>query len=619
MVTDRDETFSDYNISVDISGAKEQRTICPECEHTHKVRGQKDLSVSIVTETWYCHRCGFKGKLKKANYKQYKSNYNRTYTQYQEKKENAVEVPKNEIKQVSNEEYEAINLAYSKMGNLTENALKYLNDRKISEDTAVLAGLKSNIVYSHKIGEKCDAIAFPVFRNSFCVNIHCRTIKSKDFIQAKGGNQTCCFNQDSLIDADVIFITEGQMDSLSLMECGYQAVISCPNGAPPVGAKQLENKLSWIEENRQHFEHADKIILCMDKDEPGIAFEKIVAEKIDISKCYTMDYPEDCKDANDVLVKYGKEKLIYCVEKAKAFPISGIVEFRDFQEDIVNYYLTQGKENLFTTGLSDLDQKFGLLPSTLNILTGVPSHGKSEFMDQIIVNTIKLHNWKWAIYTPENFPLKLYFQKLSEKWIGKPLFKIMGEEYTIPRMSQQELVTAIKELSKNIKILTAGNEAGDDLDGILRRVELTIRRDNVKSFIIDPWNEVEHLRPKGLSETEYISQSLTKLRNFARRFDVLCWIIAHPAKLLKDKTGNYPVPTPWDISGSAHWRNKADCCFCIWRDVDSKEEYKRNVVELHVQKVRNKIQGRANYIVPFEWHRATGILTAPHRYDHRDL
>ena len=67
-----------------------------------------------------------------------------------------------------------------------------------------------------------------------------------------------------------------------------------------------------------------------------------------------------------------------------------------------------------------------------------------------------------------------------------------------------------------------------------------------------------------MSETEYISQSLTTIRKFARRYDVHVWVVAHPTKMQKDNDGNYPIPTAYDAAGSTHWRNKADnVLFCV--------------------------------------------------------
>ena len=96
-----------------------------------------------------------------------------------------------------------------------------------------------------------------------------------------------------------------------------------------------------------------------------------------------------------------------------------------------------------------------------------------------------------------------------------------------------------------------------------------------------------------MTETEYISQSLTKVRRFARENDVHVWLVAHPTKLRRLDNGSYPVPTPYDISGSAHWRNKADNALAIWRDTS---EFNNPLVQIHIQKIRFKEIGRPGMV-----------------------
>ena len=128
------------------------------------------------------------------------------------------------------------------------------------------------------------------------------------------------------------------------------------------------------------------------------------------------------------------------------------------------------------------------------------------------------------------------------------------------------------------------------LDAILNKAKTLIFRHGINGLIIDPWNEIEHFRPNNLSETEYISMALSKIRRFARVYNVHVWVVAHPAKIRKDpKTGNYPVPTPYDISGSAHWRNKADNCITVFRNFKEKA---KDHVDIYIQKIRFKEIGR---------------------------
>ena len=106
-------------------------------------------------------------------------------------------------------------------------------------------------------------------------------------------------------------------------------------------------------------------------------------------------------------------------------------------------------------------------------------------------------------------------------------------------------------------------------------------------------NELDHSRPNNQTETEYISSALTKIRQFARTYKVHVWLVAHPAKLYKDKDGKYPVPTPYDISGSAHYRNKADNAITVWRNVGHDDQ---TVSDIHVQKIRFKEVGKVGLV-----------------------
>ncbi len=107
--------------------------------------------------------------------------------------------------------------------------------------------------------------------------------------------------------------------------------------------------------------------------------------------------------------------------------------------------------------------------------------------------------------------------------------------------------------------------------------------------MIDPWNELESLRPAQMTETEYISAALKRIRVFARQRGVHVWVVVHPAKLQRSESGKYPIPTLYDCAGSAHWRNKADNGIVVWRDLSSDD---RAEVEIHVQKVRFRMVGK---------------------------
>jgi len=139
------------------------------------------------------------------------------------------------------------------------------------------------------------------------------------------------------------------------------------------------------------------------------------------------------------------------------------------------------------------------------------------------------------------------------------------------------------------------------IDAILDAAKALVLRMGVRVLVLDPWNEIEHQRPAGMTEAEYVSASLMRMRRFARLHDILLVVIAHPKLLEKKSDGTYPVPTPYDIAGGANWRNKADNCIAIAADPRSKT----GAVEIHVQKVKFKLFGKVG-MVPMTWDRPTG-------------
>jgi len=219
------------------------------------------------------------------------------------------------------------------------------------------------------------------------------------------------------------------------------------------------------------------------------------------------------------------------------------------------------------------------------VVTGIPGHGKSEWLDALMVNLCMKAGWGFAVFSPENQPLERHFAKLAEKVAEKPFFPGYHE-----RMSVGDLEIA-KAFLQHYFTFVLPPEDKLTVDGILELCQHVILKKGVKGIVIDPWNEIDHTRSQNMTETEYISYSLTRVRRFARQYGVHIWLVAHPTKLQKKPDAKeYPVPTPYDISGSAHWRNKADNCIAVYRRKDTNE------VEIHVSKIRFKDVGKVGVL-----------------------
>jgi len=255
------------------------------------------------------------------------------------------------------------------------------------------------------------------------------------------------------------------------------------------------------------------------------------------------------------------------------------------------------------TGWPSLDKHYTVVPGQLTVVTGWPGSGKSEWVDALIVNLIH-QGWRAALFSPENQPIKLHAAKILEKVIGKPFGKGPTE-----RMTKQDIhEIGIDVLRARIAFVTAPEEGARTANNVLEAAWpwLDNFRGEKRALVIDPWNELEHWRPPNLSETEYISQQLSLVRNWARANDIHVFIVAHPAKMRREE-GKLPVPRLDMIAGSQHWWNKADCAVTVWRDMENQDSPE---IEVHVQKVRFKHVGRPG-VVPLNYDRVTGRYSEP--------
>ena len=231
-----------------------------------------------------------------------------------------------------------------------------------------------------------------------------------------------------------------------------------------------------------------------------------------------------------------------------------------------------------SVGIKCLDEYYTVYPGQLNILNGIPGHGKTLMMDTIAVNMAKNHGWKFAVFSPESYPVDIYYQKLIDIITKKP-FSGHGKP------TEMEFSLAVKFVEEHFYVFDPSKE-NLNLSSVLSSTEKAIKEKGVKATIIDPFNELESTKPKDLSTTEYIGQCLSKCRNFARIHQLGFWIVVHPRKMNRDKDGNTPVPDLYDVDGSAHWKNKADNGLCVWRNFED------NTTEIHVQKIKNRYGGK---------------------------
>jgi twinkle protein len=232
-------------------------------------------------------------------------------------------------------------------------------------------------------------------------------------------------------------------------------------------------------------------------------------------------------------------------------------------------------------GIPGFDEYVSFMPAQITTITGIPGSGKSEFTDYIMACAAKNHGWKFAVCSFENQPSSLHITKIMEKLTGKAFAHRTDAS---SRMNMDDLNYGFDMIKHHFTFINI-NQVNVTIDGILEKAKELVLRQGIHGLLIDPWNYCEHHRGSGQTETEYVSECLSKMKAFCLVTGVHLFLIAHPVKMQKTG-GKYEVPTLYNISGSAHFFNKTDNGITVYRD------FENNVVDVHIQKVRYSWLGK---------------------------
>ena len=524
-------------------GKKKQ--FCPECHANRTDKRDKSLSVDWEKCIAHCHYCGksfFFGKTEKMAYTPQPKNRQEAKT-------------------------------YRKPGRLTneepldENMCRWFSDRGIPAEVAGAEGIVKVCRKMPQTGKIEKCIVFPYTVEGELANRKYRD-GAKHFMLEKDA-RLVPWRIDHIRDTPECIITEGEMDALSFLVAGRDDVVSVPNGA--------QKNLTWLEDFIEtHLENKTRIYIAADTDAKGLELRAELIRRFGEEKCRIVTYGEGCKDANELLQQGGVAALRTAIEEAQEVPLEGVFTAGDVRGELEALF-EKGLQKGATLDMGDLDNLLSVEVGRLMIVTGIPGDGKSEFLDEMAVRLSLRYDWRCAWFSPENFPVTLHHPKLMEKLIGK--------RFKQGTMTPMEFDAAVRYLSRNFFDILP--EEGYRVDTILEKAEALVRRKGIRVFILDPYNCLEHQIPTGQSETQYISEFLEKLRSFAHRRQVLVVLAAHPTKMKKDPiSGKYPVPTMYDVSGSAAFFNKADFGLAIERDRT------QGVTRIHVQKVKFRHLGQ---------------------------
>ena len=512
------DEFNQYGLEEKTQG------ICPLCSHDRKPKNKKAKCASYDWERGLgtCHNCNTTFQL-------------HTYQR----------------KGASEKEYvrpSALHVVDPEQ--LGSKVYEWFKTRGISQKTLDELYVTEGSEYMPQTGKAENTIQFNYIMGDQLINIKYRDGR-KNFKLYKGAEKVF-YNINSIVGYDTCVITEGEMDVLALHEAGIKNSISVPNGAT-----LNSNNLDYLDNCIDYFEDKEKIILAVDSDEAGQALQSELVRRLGAEVCYLVSF-DDCKDANEYLQKHGKEKLQERINTARPVPLENVTTFKDIEDEVTDF-VRNGFKKGYQVGLNNFDEIFSTYTGQFITVTGIPSSGKSDFVDQMVVGYNNNYGWKTAFASPENAPTYLHAHKLMRKtWQGMPSSKdIHGDKWN----------RVANHVNDNYFFIDMERYT---LESVLRKGAELVKRKGIKCLVIDPYNKVRDTNAVSDDVNRYTMDYLSKIEAFCKKYDVLTFIVAHPTKMMRDQNGKIQEPTMYNIKGGGEWYDASYHGLLVHRDYEAK-------------------------------------------------
>ncbi len=270
---------------------------------------------------------------------------------------------------------------------------------------------------------------------------------------------------------------------------------------------------------------------------------------------------------------------------------SPIMDAEQAAPALVRWHVTGPPEGM-SYGWPSLDNFVKAVRGEWTLLTGYGAHGKSHLMDAAMVNMMG-KGWKFATYATENTPYERHVKGLAQKFLGKRFSECTVDEIRLAQAWLKDKVYFIEP-------------AEPTLEAVIAQFWKLAKEKKIHGVIIDPWNEIEHMVPMGMTETQYTARALIKFRRLCEAAHVHGWIVAHPSKIQTirkagDESHGRPVVRLADVSGSSHFENKCFFGLSVWRKTNSDKKDDQGHDERHVNcvyilKARNEDMGKVGMV-----------------------
>lgn len=505
----------------------DQKAVCPKCAHTRKKSNDPSLYINVYKGVWKCYNPGCEW-------------------------ENGGGVPNQQrnMKEYTRPE--------STASDLSQKVKDYFETyRLISAKTVEAFRVTAGETYMPQVQKNTMAIHFNYYRNGELINIKYKD--SQKHFKMVGGAELIFYGMDTVKDFKYVIIGEGEEEAMCWYEAGYQGV-SVPNGATASGNAKLEyidNCYDWIDK-------FERIYIATDNDAPGQALAVELSRRLGRDRCYMVKFPDDCKDANDVLIKHDVFRLATCFNDAQPYPIESVISVNDVYDGLLNEL-----ENGLTPGVKiscmhDLSELHSWRPGQLINVTGAPNHGKSAFVDNVILELAKEHGWRIGIWSSEKPKVERHLAELYQIYLDKSFYV---SSFDTNRINKKDIDDNKQFFDEHFKFVDT-KSADLTIDGLLNKGKELVRRYGIRCLVLDNWSTIEHGPTGKQSRHDYAGVALSKMSIFCKTNGCDIILVAHPNKGINNG-GKVRVANGYDVSDSSHFYNLVDSGFTVYRNFET--------------------------------------------------
>ena len=537
-------------------------TTCPACSSSRKKTKDKCLGVNLDLGVAHCNHCGAKST------RDFKESSNSSHKVYKE-------VP------------------WSNKTELSDNVVKWFKGRGIGQSTLMECKISEGKEWMPQTQKKENTIQFPYFLGDKCINVKYRD-GAKHFKLVKDARKIL-YGVDDLKGLKTAYFVEGEIDKLAFYEAGIKNAVSCPNGAT-ISKTEKEGyekthkfddqnilNLEYLDESMEYIDHIEKWIICTDKDAPGLKLERELIRRFGAENCETVDF-KDCKDANEYLLKYGAIDLGSL--KSNPVPLDGVFTIED-EWSYIKDVRDNGYKRGLPIGVDAYDKHYTYRLGEMDLISGIPNHGKTTAMGWEMVVTAVKFGWKWAVYSPENYPAGELYISIIEIFLGKDVEKKSSISAT-----DEEMDLAKEFVAEHFFVIDwDSDDAVVTPEMIIGKTKELIKQKGINALLVDPWNDLYHEYKPGENDAKYLQRVLSQYRRFKRKYNLKVVINAHPIVSKQREKEDHPeqgsrpaVCWFYDNDGGAMWGNRMDNCRTIYRNVA--DDMHKATTEMHVQKIK---------------------------------